>query len=210
MVDGSTLTEGENFGLAFFVAPEDGYALTYVEANGGAGNYFVLSNGSAVDGSDSTFGQTALDTYDSNGNKIGGAMRGVLSQDVLKAMMGDALDLNCDVGLWYCREGRGSNSNLNEQTLTFVAKKLPTVDKTISSIKGEGENAPTKDVSDGVALGDTITFDITMTRWDTNHDDGYGQIYYYPDAVHLCQAAECPHPHRLRLFRPLQHKVRQA
>lgn len=180
-----------HFNIMFFAAPNEGYALTYMSISGSADQYYTLSNGNP-DGTGSDawpFNDAATSTIPSSNNdsawkRINGSLHGFrwallegnMTIDQMKVLFSNAIALGCDGATTITKnstEGMGSASS--PTVCKFVAQKLPTVEKTITSIThDETDTAYTEGMK--VELGDTINYSVVVTRYATNAT--YGTITY--------------------------------
>ncbi|MGN0703831.1 MAG: hypothetical protein ACI4LD_04650, partial [Lentihominibacter sp.] len=101
---------------------------------------------------------------------------GNMTIDQMKVMFSNAIALGCDGATTITKnstEGIGSASS--PTVCKFVAQKLPTVEKTITSITHDGiEKAYTDGMK--VEIGDIIKYSVVVTRYATN--ETYGTITY--------------------------------
>ncbi|MGN1167714.1 MAG: exo-alpha-sialidase [Lachnospiraceae bacterium] len=186
-----------HYQISFFAAPDEGYALTYMASTNSASEYYVLSNGNPDgSGSDAWPFADGYD-YDKNGVSTSGndssvydtscGFRWALAEgnftiDQLKVMYSNAIALGCDGALCFTKNNAGtttdnsSNGNNLHTDLSFVAQKLPKLEKKISTITRS--NGTTETYTDGmkVELGDTINYSVVVTRYATNAT--YGTITY--------------------------------
>ncbi|MGM9661035.1 MAG: exo-alpha-sialidase [Faecousia sp.] len=181
------------FNIMFFAAPDDGYALTYMYIEGTDGQYYTLANGSNPDGTDSDawpFIDPARDTIPTSNSDatiwktVNGSLHGFrwallegnMTIERMKVLFSNAIALGCDGVTTQTKnstDGIGSASDPME--VKFVAQKLPTVEKTITSITRGSETIP---YTEGmkVKIGDTINYSVVVTRYATNAT--YGTITY--------------------------------
>ncbi len=133
------------FQISFFAAPDEGYALTQMKITGTAGQYYSLGDGTRTDGSDSEAwplkDPDALDpvlTNDDNiwkenhGFKKPFTINGFMTVKRLRELFTQALQLHCDGTAQFGSYGKNDN---REAEITFVAEKLPTMVKSISSYR---------------------------------------------------------------------------
>lgn len=180
-----------HFNIMFFAAPDEGYALTYMSISGSADQYYTLSNGNP-DGTGSDawpFNDANASTIPSSGNDsawktINGSkhgfrwalMEGNMTIDQMKVLFSNAIALGCDGATTITKNSTDGMGSASSPTVCkFVAQKLPTVEKTITSITHNGVETP---YTDGmkVEIGDTIKYDVVVTRYATNST--YGTITY--------------------------------
>ena len=184
-------THTGHFNIMFFAAPDEGYALTYMSISGSAGQYYTLTNGNP-DGTgsdawpfkDASASTIPSSSSDSAWKTIDGSLHGFrwallegnMTIDQMKVLFSNAIALGCNGVTTITKnstEGIGSASS--PTVCKFVAQKLPTVEKTITSIThDETDTAYTEGMK--VELGDTINYSVVVTRYATNAT--YGTITY--------------------------------
>lgn len=152
--------------ISFFAKPDNGYALTYVNSEGGT-NFHSVRN---EDGT--SFGKEYDDT---NAIQKEGGYNYVYDQliayvvnntgskaatvEQVHNMLNNAVALKCDGAFFF---SRGKNSSTKIETVTrFIAEKLPTVDKTVAKVNGN----PYVEGQTKIHVGDTITFDVKVTQY---------------------------------------------
>lgn len=154
--------------ITFFATPNDGYALTYV--NGTGGSYFH-----PVRNSDGTGYGYNTPHNDSNSTQQTGGYTYLHDQliayvvnnsgsraatvDDVHSMLTDAVDKECD-GAFFFSRGANNSSGI-ATTTTFVAERLPTVEKEVSKVNGSDYVAGETTIQ----VGDTITFNVTVTQY---------------------------------------------
>lgn len=180
-----------HFNIMFFAAPDEGYALTYMSISGSADQYYTLSNGNP-DGTGSDawpFNDANASTIPSDSNssawktvdkKLHGfrwaLLEGNMTIDQMKVLFSNAIALGCDGATTITKNSTDGMGSASSPTVCkFVAQKLPTVEKTITSITHNGVETP---YTDGmkVEIGDTINYSVVVTRYATNAT--YGTITY--------------------------------
>lgn len=152
--------------ISFFAKPDNGYALTYVNSEGGTYFHSVRNE----DGT--SFGAEYRDTNSTQ--KEGGynyvhdqLIAYVVNNSGSKAatveqvhkMLNNAVELKCDGAFFF---SRGKNSSTEIATVTrFIAEKLPTVEKTVAKVNGNPYVAGQTQIHEN----DTITFDVKVTQY---------------------------------------------
>ena len=180
-----------HFNIMFFAAPDEGYALTYMSISGSADQYYTLANGNP-DGTgsdawpfkDADASTIPSSSSDSAWKTINGSLHGFrwallegnMTIDQMKVLFSNAIALGCDGATTITKNGNeGMGSASSPTVCKFVAQKLPTVEKTITSITHNGtETAYTDGMK--VEIGDTIKYSVVVTRYKTNAT--YGTITY--------------------------------
>ena len=140
MTDSST-----NMSIDFFAAPDEGYALTFMNAPGSQGDYMALNNEDPA----------KTDFYTKDG-AAGQQQINVFGAYNVKQMIQAAMNLGCDGGMGFTRQ---NEANV-EFDVSFRSEKLPTVTKEVISV---GDTP----YSSGMVAhkGDTVRFKITVTQY---------------------------------------------
>lgn len=113
----------------FFIAPDEGYALTAIKDAGGT----TASQFYPVDAENLTVTLKKPNGTDHSGGKP----ETYLTTDQYKAMMMDAVEKGCDGAFWNSRNGSGNGLTGNDNiTANYIGycDKLPTIEKTINSL----------------------------------------------------------------------------
>lgn len=163
--EGETLSLSEMawpYGVIFFAAPEEGYALSAMTAPGSQGNYFTISDGWA-DGTGCHF----LQSYSNYKNLIEKA--GYTKTELTQAVT-QAIALGCDGAMFFSR-GTADTGDIRSDLL-FYAEKLPTLDKRILSVT-DSRTGLSQPYTDGmsVGLGDQITYALDVTFYPLERKD---------------------------------------
>ncbi len=180
-----------HFNIMFFAAPDEGYALTYMSISGSADQYYTLANGNP-DGTgsdawpfkDANASTIPSSSSDSAWKTVNGSLHGFrwallegnMTIDQMKVLFSKAIALGCDGATTITKNGNDGMGSASSPTVCkFVAQKLPTVAKTITSVTHDGTTNP---YTDGmkVEVGDTITYSVVVTRYATSAT--YGTITY--------------------------------
>ena len=165
---GSSTDSDTTTAFSFFGAPDEGYALTYMNATDSAGNYSSLhdENGELVDG-DGYYYYT-----DAKGGAgywqavgLGGNSTTAPNWDLIKTMVEWAIAKGCDGGQGFTR--RQSEGDLCSN-LTFSSARLPTVSKTLNGVLPSSCKTLDFRRYDGVNMleayvGEYVYFTITVT-----------------------------------------------
>ncbi len=181
----TTIYAPDVFNIMFFAAPEEGYALTYMNGTGTDGQYYTMTNGN-TDGTGSDawpFASETASTIPSSGSdsawKSGHGFRwalieGNFSIPQLKMMFTEAIARGCD-GASTITFNNTNNGSSKSTTFSFAAQKLPEMEKEIVSITHEGVTTP-YEAGMQVEIGDTINYSITVYQPTAN--TSYGTISY--------------------------------
>lgn len=161
--------------VTFFATPNTGCALTYVNGTGGTWFHKVRNS----DGT--SYGYDAYDGYDGCNDDIafnqGNSWEYVhdqlvsyvvnnslaLTADQVHTMLGYAVAKKCDGAFFFSRASNQGNIN---STTTFIADKLPEVDKTVNGILEATKKAVDfRTYEDGMvaAVGEYVYFTVTVT-----------------------------------------------
>ena len=157
------------YGIVFFAAPEEGYALTVLAAVSTQQKYYTISNWSD-DGSGMTAAeQAACDEYvDAIKDHAG------FTDEQLRSMVSQARALGCDGSLMFTR-GADNSYGINS-TLQFRAERLPTLEKEILSVTGaDGVETPYQPGM-SVGAGDVVTYGLTVTAYALEYP--VDSVYY--------------------------------
>lgn len=157
------------YGIVFFAAPEEGYALTVLAAVSTQQKHYTISNWSD-DGSGMTAAeQAACDEYvDALKDHAG------FTDEQLRAIVSQARDLGCDGSLMFTRGA--DNSGGISSTLQFRAERLPTLEKEILSVTGaDGVEKPYQP-GVSVGAGDVVTYGLTVTAYRMEYP--VDSVYY--------------------------------
>ena len=157
------------YGIVFFAAPEEGYALTVLAAVSTQQKYYTISNWSD-DGSGMTAAeQAACDEYvDALKDHAG------FTDEQLRTIVSQARDLGCDGSLMFTRGA--DNSGGISSTLQFRAERLPTLEKEILSVTGaDGVEKPYQP-GVSVGAGDVVTYGLTVTAYRMEYP--VDSVYY--------------------------------
>lgn len=167
---GTTFTvqeEDKNVAYAsinWFVAPNEGYAVTSVGADENSKSQFY-----AIDKDNLNI------TYKSTHS--GAKLENFLTTEEEKAMIAEGVSLGCDAIFWNSRGSEASPLSKNDSgngTYVIHCDKLPTVEKTVDYIVDKEGNK--EEYHDGMIAkaGDTIWFKVVVT---TYNESGTGIAY---------------------------------
>lgn len=161
------------YGIVFFAAPHEGYALSAMVASNSNGDYYTISDG-APDGSGSEF-------YTCEGGKnIQKLQKNAgFSEDQIRDMLTEAIDLGCDGVLLFSRGA--TDSAPIRSNLIFYSEKLPTLEKQVASVIPKDGGASREYSSDmSVGIGDVIEYDLNVTFYELknkNFSMDYSDVY---------------------------------
>mgnify|MGYP005789219733 CR=1 FL=1 len=145
-------TPSGKWNMVYFAAPDEGYALTYLSAanNYGTTDWTSIRNNQLVDPANSNF-QNAYGDYYYN--------------QVLQSAQGT---YGCDGCFWFTRDNSSGGTGECRAYIIAISEKLPTVEKSVAEVNGEDY---TEDMA--IHVGDTITFAITVTRYQSTYGISY-------------------------------------
>ncbi len=181
-----TIYEPDLWNIMFFAAPEDGYALTHMNATNTNNQYYTLSNGNSdgtgsdawpFDASDATvIPSTGTDSAWKDGHGFRWPMiEGNISIAQMKVLFAEAIALGCD-GVSGITMNNTNNGASKTTTFSFRAQKLPELEKEIVSITRANGNTETYAEGMEVSVGDTINYEITV--YEAYISDSTQQITY--------------------------------
>lgn len=138
--------------MVYFAAPDEGYALTYLSAenNYGTTDWTSIRDNRLVDPANANF-QNAYGDYYYN--------------QVLRQAQET---YGCDGCFWFTRDNSSGGTGDCRAYIIAISEKLPTVEKSVAEVNGEDYTENT-----AIHVGDTITFDVTVTRYDSTYGISY-------------------------------------
>lgn len=138
--------------MVYFAAPDEGYALTYLSAanNYGTTDWTSIRDNQLVDPANSNFQNAYGDNY---------------YNQVLQLAQGT---YGCDGCFWFTRDNTSGGTGECRAYIIAISEKLPTVEKSVAEVNGE-------DYAEDMAIhvGDTITFAVTVTRYQSTYGISY-------------------------------------
>lgn len=146
----------ENWGLDFFAAEDEGYALTEMAATGTNGDYFSMLGNSAEE----------TEFYNSSRSPIYSTQKGWFGDYRIKQLLNAALEKKCVGANGYSRAA-GITGGVNT-TMYFRSKRIPTVSAVPKAIKNK--NGEFLSCSDGAIVypGETVYFMVTVKTYVNN------------------------------------------
>ncbi len=140
--------------LCYFVAPDEGYALTSISDDGTTyGQYYVLD--------------PETNTVTVGSGHQGGTLETYMTDAEIQAMVAQAVAYGCEVIYWNTR------SYSDSFTYNNYCNKLPTVDKVITSVTHDGTTTDYVEGETEITVGDTITYTVTVTTYYENANITY-------------------------------------
>lgn len=153
-----------SYGVIFFVAPHDGYAVEGLGATASAGIYQSIVN-------DENPRQTDFWTKNSQIKNLTSAG---FTVDQIEALVRAAKDKGCVAAFIFTRSApdrRGIDSNLN-----FTTHQLATFEKSITAVKS-GDTTYTENLNNvKVRVGDVITYSFEVTFYPDGNNITYSDI----------------------------------
>lgn len=199
------------FNIMFFATPDAGHALVKMSATGTADQYYSLCGGTEKDGSDTDAWPFDLSTQttiptDSNHedwkqtgtNSSGGAIlhgfrwsliQGNMTIAGLRDLFKRAISVGAHGTTTFTKNDSGSNSNdgngnnLNTH-LTFIAKKLPELEKTIVKVVRDGDEIEFSE-NTRLRFGDVVTYQFKIQTF--NSDITYTDIILKDERIGFVQ-----------------------
>lgn len=168
-----------HYNIMFFAAPDEGYALTYMNVTGSGQQYYTLSDGnpdgtgsgawpfkSATQSTIPDGNSSSWVTFTQNGStkKHGfswSLLEGNMTIEQMKLMFTNAIELGCDGATTFTKNG--TDSFYTE--IQFAAQKLPTIEKEIVSITRKNGKTETYFNGMKVEIGDTINYKIYIQEY---------------------------------------------
>ncbi len=140
--------------LCYFVAPDEGYALTSISDDGTTyGQYYVLD--------------PETNTVKVGSGHQGGTLETYMTDAEIQAMVAQAVAYGCEVIYWNTR------SYSDSFTYNNYCNKLPTVEKVITSVTHDGTTTDYVEGETEITVGDTITYTVTVTTYYENANITY-------------------------------------
>ena len=156
------------YGVVFFVAPHDGYALTKITADTAKAEFYSIANNEEID-------QTEFYTKNSNtGNKtpVEKLIAAGFDKNNLNALVTQAKEKKCVAAFIFSRSGRDTNNIV--VSLGFYAKKLATLEKTVTGVKRNNETIDLETTK--VRAGDVIEYSFKVTYDSTDGNLTYKDV----------------------------------
>ena len=161
----------DGFNIMFFAAPDEGHALTQMSVTNSDDQYYSLSDGSLSDGSDSSAWpfdsptQTTIPSSGSDSAWVSGhgfrwsLIEGNMSIEDMRDLFTRALALGADGATTFTKN---SSDGLSTD-VSFLAEKLPNLEKNILSVNGLPYN-------EGMTLEfeDIVTYQFVITSYSSN------------------------------------------
>ena len=157
------------YGIVFFVAPHEGYALTEIIANTKNAEFFSIAN-------DDDISKTDFYTKNSKGSTktpVRKLLDAGFDETGLRNLVTEAKNQkNCVAAFIYSRSGT-NNDNISD-TLSFYAKKLATLEKKVDHVTRGSEQLNL--ATQKVRAGDIITYSFTVTYYQGTDSITYENI----------------------------------
>ena len=156
------------YGVVFFVAPRDGYALTKITADTAKAEFYSIANNEEI-------AQTEFYTKNSNtGNKtpVKKLIAAGFDENNLNALVTQAKEKKCVAAFIFSRSGRDTNNIV--VNLGFYAKKLATLEKTVTGVKRNNETIDLETTK--VRAGDVIEYSFKVTYDSTDGNLTYKDV----------------------------------
>ena len=158
------------YGIVFFVAPHEGYALTEIIANNTKNaEFFSIANNDDISETDFY----TKNSGNSNMTPVQKLLAAGFDETGLSNLVTEAKDQkNCVAAFIYSRSGT-NNANISD-TLSFYAKKLATLEKKVDHVTRGNEQLNL--ATQKVRAGDIITYSFTVTYYQGTDSITYENI----------------------------------
>lgn len=152
------------YGVIFFVAPHNGYALEGLDATASDGNYLSIVNDEDLHQTDFWTKKSQIEHLKSAG----------FTEEQITTLAQDAKDNGCVAAFIFTRSASiwgDINSNLN-----FTTHQLATFEKSITAVRS-GDTTYTNDLNNvKVRVGDVITYSFKVTFYPGRNNITYSDI----------------------------------
>lgn len=170
-----------SYGVIFFVAPHDGYAVEGLGATASAGIYQSIVN-------DENPRQTDFWTKNSQIKNLTSAG---FTVDQIEALVQAAKDRGCVAAFIFTRSA--SNRGDIDSELNFTTHQLATFEKSITAVKS-GDTTYTKDLNNvKVRVGDVITYSFEVTFYPDGNNITYSDIVVTDERLGGGGFSDCLH-----------------
>ena len=153
-----------SYGVIFFVAPHDGYAVEGLDATASAGNYLSIVNDEDLRQTDFWTKKSQIEHLKSAG----------FTEDQITTLAQDAKNKGCVAAFIFTRSASNwgdINSNLN-----FTTHQLATFEKSITAVQ-RGDETYTENLDTvKVRVGDVITYSFKVTFYPDGNNITYSDI----------------------------------
>ena len=170
--DGTITHSNQNvpYGIVFFVAPHEGYALTEIIANNTKNaEFFSIANNDDISKTDFY----TKNSRNSNKTPVRKLLDAGFDETGLRNLVTEAKNQkNCVAAFIYSRSGT-NNDNISD-TLNFYAKKLATLEKKVDYVTRGSERLNLE--TQKVRAGDIITYSFTVTYYQGTDSITYENI----------------------------------
>ena len=158
------------YGIVFFVAPHEGYALTEIIANNTKNaEFFSIANNDDISETDFY----TKNSGNSNMTPVQKLLAAGFDETGLRNLVTEAKDQkNCVAAFIYSRSGT-NNASISD-TLSFYAKKLATLEKKVDHVTRGSEQLNL--ATQKVRAGDIITYSFTVTYYQGTDSITYENI----------------------------------
>lgn len=153
-----------SYGVIFFVAPHDGYAVEGLDATASAGIYQSIVNNENPRQTDFWTKNSQIENLTSAG----------FTEEQIEALVQAAKDRGCVAAFIFTRSA--SNRGDIDSELNFTTHQLATFEKSITAVKS-GDTTYTKDLNNvKVRVGDVITYSFEVTFYPDGNNITYSDI----------------------------------
>ncbi len=153
-----------SYGVIFFVAPHDGYAVEGLDATASAGIYQSIVNNENPRQTDFWTKNSQIENLTSAG----------FTEEQIEALVQAAKDRGCVAAFIFTRSA--SNRGDIDSELNFTTHQLATFEKSITAVQS-GDTTYTKDLNNvKVRVGDVITYSFEVTFYPDGNNITYSDI----------------------------------
>lgn len=170
-----------SYGVIFFVAPHDGYAVEGLDATASAGIYQSIVNNENPRQTDFWTKNSQIENLTSAG----------FTEEQIEALVQAAKDRGCVAAFIFTRSA--SNRGDIDSELNFTTHQLATFEKSITAVQS-GDTTYTKDLNNvKVRVGDVITYSFEVTFYPDGNNITYSDIVVTDERLGGGGFSDCLH-----------------
>lgn len=170
-----------SYGVIFFVAPHDGYAVEGLDATASAGIYQSIVNNENPRQTDFWTKNSQIENLTSAG----------FTEEQIEALVQAAKDRGCVAAFIFTRSA--SNRGDIDSELNFTTHQLATFEKSITAVQS-GDTTYTKDLNNvKVRVGDVITYSFEVTFYPDRNNITYSDIVVTDERLGGGGFSDCLH-----------------
>lgn len=170
-----------SYGVIFFVAPHDGYAVEGLDATASAGIYQSIVNNENPRQTDFWTKNSQIENLTSAG----------FTEEQIEALVRAAKDRGCVAAFIFTRsdpDQRGIDSNLN-----FNTHQLATFEKSITAVQSGNETYTENLNNVKVRVGDVVTYSFEVTFYPDGNNITYSDIVVTDERLGGGGFSDCLH-----------------